>query len=479
VRFNVFLQDIKSYGSSEEDINPATLQPINGDLTRNTVFPESFTERYNLYNAVVNWDLGFANLTSSTSYSTFKAAATIDLSEFYNQYGPYFGVPQANFGVEEVVPTSVDRWTEEIRLTSPADHQFEWQLGSFLDSERTDQIQNVYGWLLPQRTLLEPLFNATLPERYFEYAFFGDVDYYFTPDIDLAAGLRWSRNDQHFTAGVEGVLAGGDDSSPPTLSAQSDTTFSVSPRWHITPDAMVYVRVASGYRPGGPNAIPPDAAGSVSAVQKSDTVLSYEVGTKTDWLDHRLTLDLSAFYVDWSDVQLTSVVNGFGFGANGGAAESEGLELQAAYRPLSGLTLGVTGSYTNAILTKDAPGVGGLAGDRLPTVPRWGTSATVDYTHTLFGDYDGVVGASLRYVGSRMSDFSLTGERVLVPAYDVVDLRLGIEDETRSVTFYVKNLFDERGFSTISDTLAPTPGSPYQATVIQPLTFGLSFIQRF
>jgi iron complex outermembrane recepter protein len=479
VRLNVFIQDIKSYDSSEEDIDPATLQPINGDLTRDTLFAEGFTERYNLYNAVLNWDLGFANLTSSTSYSTFKADASRDLSEFYSQFGPLLGVPQTNFGVQELVPTSVDRWTEEIRLTSPANHQFEWQLGSFLDSERTNQLQNVYGWLLPQRIVLTPLFNATLPERYFEYAFFGDADYYITPDIDIAAGLRWSRNDQHFTLGAEGLLVGGDDSSPPTMSSESDTTFSVSPRWHITPDAMVYARVASGYRPGGPNSIPPGGAGIVPAVQASDTVLSYEVGTKTDWLDHRLTLDLSAYYIDWSDVQLTSVVDGFGFGGNGGAAKSEGLELQATYRPLSGLNLGVTGSYTNAVLTKDAPGVGGLSGDRLPTVPRWGTSATADYSHPLFGDYDGVVGGTLRYVGSRLSDFSLTGERVTVPAYDVVDLRLGIQDETRSVMFYVKNLFDERGFSTIDDSLAPTSNSPYQATVIQPLTFGLSFIQRF
>jgi len=483
VQFNAFIQDIQSYGSSEEDVNPLTLKPIYGDLTQKRLFSEGFEEHYNLYNAVVKWDLGFANLMSSSAYSTFKADATSDLSEFYSQFagqlGPASNAPQNNFGVDEVVPTSVDRWTEEMRLASPSNHELEWQVGTFLDGQRTSQDQNIYGYLVPQHTLLGPLAFAQLPASYFEYAVFGNLDYYITSDFDIAGGVRWGRNSQDFTLGAEGPLVGGNASTPPATSAESDTTFSVSPRWHVTPDAMVYARIASGYRPGGPNDIPPGGAGIVPAEQQSDTVLSYEVGAKTEWLDHSLVVDVSSFYIDWSDVQLTSSVNGISFGGNGGAALSEGLELHTAYRPISALTLGFNGSYTNAYLTKDAPGVGGVTGDRLPTVPRWGSSATADYSMPAFGDFDAVAGGTFRYVGSRMSDFSLQAGRVTVPAYHVFDLRTGIRDDSLSITFFIKNLFDERGISTIGDSLAPTPTSPIQASIIQPRTFGLSLVKNF
>jgi outer membrane receptor protein involved in Fe transport len=482
VRLNVFIQDIQSDGASTVDVDPKTLQPVYGDLKENRLFQESFEERYNLYNAVVNWDLGFATLTSSSAYSTFKEDSTADLSELYGQFGPAFGVPQNQFAVNETEPTSVDRWTEELRLASPQNHDLEWQLGAYVDGQRTMQNQNIFGYALPQRSLVSELASAQLPASYFEYAFFGDVDYYLTSDIDVQAGLRWSRNDQHFTLGAEGPLVGGNDSSPPAGSTESDTTFAVSPRWHITLDAMVYARIASGYRPGGPNAIPPGGQGVVPPIQQSDTVQSYEVGAKTEWLDHRLVVDVSAYHVDWDDVQLTSTAGGFAFGGNGGAALSQGVELHTVYKPaqVQGLTLGFNGSYTDAYLTKGAPDVGGQTGDALPTVPRWGGSATVDYTMPLSNDLDGVIGGSFRYVDSRMSDFGLQAGRVKIPSYNVFDLRLGVEDDTVSAMLFVKNLFDERGISTIMDALAP-PGStsPYQATVIQPRTIGLSIIKQF
>ena len=479
IRLNAFIQDIQSDGASTVDVDPRTLQPVYGDLKENRLFQENFEERYNLYNAVVNWDLGFANLTSSSAYSTFKEDSQADISEFYSQLGPAFGFTPSQFAVNEIEPTSVDRWTEELRLASPQNHELEWQLGSFVDGQRTMQNQNIFAYIQPQHSLFAQLAAAQLPASYFEYAFFGNVDYYLTEDIDIQAGLRWGRNQQSFTLGAEGPLVGGNDSSPPASSSESDTTFAVSPRWHITKDAMVYARIASGYRPGGPNDIPPGGQGIVPPVQQSDSVQSYEVGAKTEWLDHRLVVDVSAYHVDWDDVQLTSSVNGFSFGGNGGAALSQGFELHTAYKPVQGLTLGFNGSYTDAYLTKDAPGVGGQTGDALPTVPRWGASASADYTMPLTNDLDGVIGGSFRYVGSRMSDFGLQAGRVRIPAYNVFDLRMGVEDDTVSAMLFVKNLFDERGISTIEDTLAPTPTSPYQATVIQPRTIGLSIIKQF
>ncbi|MEI9987593.1 MAG: hypothetical protein WDN69_33330 [Aliidongia sp.] len=67
----------------------------------------------------------------------------------------------------------------------------------------------------------------------------------------------------------------------------------------------------------------------------------------------------------------------------------------------NGVVLGLAGAYTDAVLTSDAPLIGGLRGDALPTVPRWSGAATMDYTFQAFGAWDATVGASYRVNGAR------------------------------------------------------------------------------
>src|SRR3546814_7350659 len=100
-------------------------------------------------------------------------------------------------------------------------------------------------------------------------------------------------NEQTFTQISEGAIV--PSANDPGESAESVWTFSVSPQFHINEDAMLYGRVATGYRPGGPNVIVPNVPPSVDA----DRMTNYEIGLKADLADRMVSVDAAFFWMDW------------------------------------------------------------------------------------------------------------------------------------------------------------------------------------
>ena len=95
----------------------------------------------------------------------------------------------------------------------------------------------------------------------------------------------------------------------------------MAPRFEINDNTSIYARVAKGFRPGGPNVLPPAAPADVSTFD-SDSLISYEAGIKAQTDDGRFTIDAALFHIDWKDIQLIATVNGFNINTNGSAAKS-------------------------------------------------------------------------------------------------------------------------------------------------------------
>jgi outer membrane receptor protein involved in Fe transport len=225
--------------------------------------------------------------------------------------------------VAETSDLNVKKWTEELRLASASAQALEWQLGAFFTRESSTLDQTLPVFLIPSQAfapLPAPLETAALDSLYREWSAFGEFTYHFSPAFDLALGGRWSENKQSANQEIGGLLV------PPQTtsgdSSESKFTYSVAPRWHISQDTMAYARVASGYRPGGPNALPPGAPAGVPRNYESDSTVNYELGSRTTLLDHRLSIDVAAFLIDWSKIQLLQVVENFGINANGGKART-------------------------------------------------------------------------------------------------------------------------------------------------------------
>ena len=502
IRLTAFGQTLHTDGTPEVDVIGAPdptappadqLQPDDGNYNQHRFIGEPSTFKYNLYSGTLDWNLGWGTLTWITSDGTTTENQFFDGTSAQFIPGVTGGdlvesllAPGTNAGVGETDDLYIKKFTQELRLASPAGQTLEWQLGAFYTRESSTLTETIPSFIIPTlaSTGLPSLEDIELDALYREWSGFGQVTYHFNPAFDLSLGGRWSENKQTESESIGGLLV-----SPPAItggaSTGTDFTYSVAPRWHLSQDTMAYVRVASGYRPGGPNALPPLTAGVPTSYQ-ADSTVNYEIGLKTLQLDHRLSIDVDAFLIKWKKIQLFEFVQSFGINANGGTATSKGLEWSFALTPFEGLNLTLTGAYVDAYLTADAPATGGLNGDHLPYAPKLSNSLDAEYTWHAFGDFSAFAGGTWSYIGSRFVDFSATttdgvtftpNPRTDLGSYSTLDLRLGLQDARWTFELYCKNIADSHGLTFYTNTGTPNLGG---AIVLQqPRTVGATLDLHF
>jgi len=525
IRLNAFGQDLHTDGSPDTDVIGAAdlpltppanqLQPQNGNFNQQRFINEPDTFKYRIYSGALNWNLGFGTFTSITSYGTTHQNGLSDVTS--SALAP--GVPAAgtfgsiatsllplvpppppagataNAGLAEAQTTDIKKWTQEFRLASSTGQTLEWQVGAFYTRESSVLAQTLPTFYIPTKvyTPLPSLENANLDALYREWAGFAQVTYHFSPQFDLGLGGRWSENKQSSNESTSGLLLASPPNPPMITTGDStgtDATYSVAPRWHVNENTLVYGRIASGYRPGGPNDLPPNPPASVQRQYQADKTTNYELGVRSDLLDKRLSVDVAAFLVDWKKIQLFEFVQvpgspGFGINANGGTARSKGLEWTLGLTPVTGLTFTLTGAYVDAKLTSAAPDAGGNNGDPLPFVPKWSTSLDGAYTWRAFNGFDAFAGATWNYIGSRFNDFSATAgatgfianPRPDLASYNTVNLRAGLENGRWTFELYAKNLGDTRGITYYANSATPNFGGAIG--YVQPRTLGGTITARF
>lgn len=487
--------DVVGVGVNPLSPPPNQLQPTRGDYTQERFIGEPSDYKTTNYSMELNWNPEWGHLTSVSSYgitdqSLFTDETSVQLAPGYT-WGDLaeslVGGTAGSYGVGSI---NLSKFTQEIRLASPASHTWEWQLGTFFTHEVSTVLETFDAFIIPggQNAGLPTLEIAGLDATYQELAGFGDLTYHINPQFDVSLGGRWSTNKQVATETVGGLLVNPSQVIPGSSNGNA-FTYSIAPRWNPNSNTMVYARVATGYRPGGPNPLPPGSPVGVPREYGSDTTTNYEIGTRSTLWNKRLSIDLAAFRIDWNKIQLTEIVEGFGVDANGGTARSQGIEWTVGLNPLAGLNFNLTGAYIDATLTSPAPVTGGASGDHLPYAPELSTSLDGSYQWRAFGRYATYVGATWSFVGSRMDDFSAISSvsngmpvfeavpRVALPNYKTVNLRSGIELGRYTLELYEKNVGDVRGISVYSNSGSPDFGG--ELGLIQPRTYGISLTAKF
>ena len=485
VRLTAVYQNTRTNGTSLVDINPVTLQPVHGDLTQERYLAEPRTFTYQNYNATLDWAFGPMRLVSSSSYGVLDSNQESDdtsLSEGSVTLGEVdstrLHVP-GPLGISADAPQTLDKFTQEIRLASRTSEPLEWQFGGYYTRE-----SGVLGELLSAVALpsaassgLPVLESDALSSTYTEWAGFGDLTYHFNSQFDIQGGARWSTNQQtgseHETAFFSGTT------SFDTRSQGDVVTYSLAPRWLVNGNTVTYARVATGWRPGGPNLLPVDAPAGVPKAYDADNTRNYEAGVRSTQINGTLSIDVAAFYVDWNKIQLVEVVDNTGVNGNGGTARSRGLEWTFGYVPVQRLTFTWIGAYTDAELTSPDSVINGNSGNPLPYVPKVTSSLDGEYQHPVFGDYKGFIGGNWSYVGSRSTDFasSPTRGQMELPSYNTFAARIGLENRSYRVEIYGKNLGDSRGITQYFAGNAP--GSAGELGVIRPRLVGVSLSARY
>lgn len=457
-----------------------------GRLTENEAFLQPFYSRANFYSATVDWNLGFADLVSATSWSRLASGQTINQTQEFANFYPLVGLaPGLTYEFNRL---DLKKVTQELRLTSPQADIVSWQIGGFYTDERQSNEQKVFAFdnaYQPIEALGPYLAYANIPTTYREYAVFGDVTWKITSAFDVTGGIRYSKNKQGFVTTEAGALLDEPQSPPVTLpsvpSTEDNTTWMGNARYHFAPDVMAYFRVATGYAPGGANTPYP---GVPQATVGAETLTSYEVGLKSEFLDRRASVDVAVFHIAWKDIQLNALLNGISYVTNGGAARSDGVELGTSYSPVQGLRFGFNSTYTDAHLTSLNADVSTpfILGAQLQNVSKWTASGTADYGWNLSSAMTAHVGGGIRWVGQQEGAELAAGMPYFVlPSYTMVDSNTSIVSGAWTFRVYANNLTNSRAFSFGRMNQDAVTGAIPQLdyALAQPRTIGGGFAVKF
>ncbi len=490
LRLSALYQDTKSDGLGDVEL------PVNGysgpalyGLQQNYIpHAGAFEHKLQAYSADLKFKLGSAELTSITAYNNSHFLAAYDYSP---EFSPYFTFPdyQVN-GTLVSNNEATSKFTEELRLAVPLTSRADWLLGLFYTHERGPYNQSIIAEDENSGAFVhnEVTFFETI--TYAERSVFTDLTLHVTDQLDIQLGGRATHLDQSFDETDKGDIVPDLDSQPspyifPTVKTSANAfTYLLTPELKISKDLMVYARVASGYRPGGPNsgAIPFDLPLSFSP----DKTQNYEVGVKGNVLDRLLTFDASLYYIDWKNIQLSYTLpsNGYGFVANGSRAKSRGAEISLESRPLTGLTVRTWVSLNRADLTETLPpdsSVYGVSGYALPFSSRFSGNFSVQQDIPVTDRVTAFGGVDVSYTGERFGNFQSptgTGEpppRQSYPGFAKTDLRAGVHYDNWNANLFASNIMDRRGQLNGGWGYVP----PYSFAIIQPRTIGLSVSRTF
>jgi iron complex outermembrane receptor protein len=475
LKLSALFQNIMADGTSD-----ATVQPGLGELeqVRTLRGVGGYDRDARFYSATLKVAFLGMNLISVSGYSVDTYKLDADLTEAFGQLAnSLLGVSGALFLERD----KTSKFTQEIRLSGSLQHRLDWLLGVFYTHEDSanrgtflavDPVGNSVAGLLG---------DDPYPTTYAEYAAFADFTVHVTDRLSVQIGGRESYNKQRYEETLSGPFYGGYLFNPPVHTKDNSFTYLFTPSFKVSPDLMVYARLASGYRPGGPNST--CILFSVPCEYQPDKTRNYELGAKGAVLDRRLTFDASVYYIDWKDIQITVVdpVTGLAYFTNGSRARSQGIELSAQVRPLNGLTLSGWVAWNDATLRSDLPpnsGAIGSSGDRLPASSRFSANLAIDEEWAVARGTIAFLAGSVSYVGDRKSDFSgsTAQPRLDLPEYVQTDIRGGLRYSSWTATVFLNNALDKRGV--LSSLYGVNPGE-FAVNYIQPRTVGISVAKTF
>jgi len=241
---------------------------------------------------------------------------------------------------------------------------------------------------------------------------------------------------------LEPIIGG---STPLTKQSENHFDYLATLRYQVQSSTYAYIRVASGFRPGGSNI----TAAGIPPTFGPDTLVNSELGIKSIFWDSRAAVEVAAFHVDWSKIQLQDFQGGFAYFANSGKAKIDGIDFSGQIIPTPGLTLTANFALTDARLARAAPQVGGQDGEQLPNTAKFSGSLTAQYKKLLFNDWSAVVGANYSYIGKRRASYdnSLSAPQFIMDSYSMVDLNVGVENARYRAGLFVRNVGNVRGLT--------------------------------
>jgi iron complex outermembrane receptor protein len=355
-----------------------------------------------------------------------------------------------------------DALSEELRIQSNPGKLIDWTAGLFFSHDRGHTRQFTYaGAQAP--AFLELSQGDQVTSSYSDadaksYAGFAEAVWHATPALAATVGGRYTHEQVS-------QLAYNTSSGVINNLVNAGATFNnFSPRFSVNyalnDSQNVYATISRGFKSGGVQPGTPLTTQSYAP----ETLWNYEVGFKGEFLDRRLQVNSSIFYMDWKNLQTESAfgqtnesgaIEFTGVIANAASAKSYGVESEVIGRVLPDLTLsgGIGydqakfGDYKNAYVEG---ALVDLSGAQLPNAPRWTGHAAGEYSYHFDSQHDGFVRLEWNFKGAIKPDLTSevhTGFPYDVPSYNVANLRLGVTTANWDVIAFAQNLFDRKYYT--------------------------------
>ena len=413
---------------------------------------------FDLYGVSVEYDVGFASISSATSYLdaeysylTGQDFGFLGSGSLFNGYGAH-------------------SFSQELQIRSNDDQPLHWLIGGFYQSaaSRFDFDANLTAITIAGYT-------TTTTDN---YSVFGEVSYdLFGGQLVPLVGVRYYSDDREYVSDSPlsgGYAAGGD--SPEKV------TWRVNLSYHPSRDITAFATVSTGFRSGitqtpfqvfvlNLSGIPGEEA------LNPDSLTNYEIGLKTRVADGTLQFGVNLYRIDFEDLQLGFAPSGVAAFANAGSGSTTGVDLEAQWNtPIEGLSLSAVANFNDSefgdvdpVIAATVPGV--QEGERLTN--------TTKYNYRFDADYEGSFNENMRWFwnasASSASSRVMAGDGYVVPGHSLYGGSLGLRGDTWEIALFGENLGDERGptFVRNGTTLFPVVVGPY------PRTFGLRLRANF
>lgn len=419
-----------------------------------------------------------------------------------------------------------DQFSQELRIATPRGKPVEAVAGAYYfqqnltvdqlteyGSDAAAYLAGVPAYLLPTYAQYSPALAALLayPNTRWDIwatpktrssAVFGQATWHATSRLNLTGGFRetyetksevvWRPNPTSTLTGQPSAALAY-NTYPKTGVSVADWAPSglISVDYKVTPDVMAYATLSRGEKAGGVStSLPASGLGVSSLKVRPEIDDDLEIGLKSQLFDHRLQLDVDAFAADIRDYQATYFETPPGGTStvqvltNVGRVRTQGFEVEAAARPVAGLTLNATGSYNDAYYASYPSGpcpvessaaACNLTGRPVAGAPRWIANLGGLYERPVLDGVTGYLGADYSWRSSYYgylddSRYDKTGD------YGIVNLRLGVRRDTGAwdVTLWAKNLGDKRYVASYLSYGSLIPGA-YIPFFGDPRTYGITF----
>jgi iron complex outermembrane receptor protein len=454
--------------------------------------------------------------------------------------------------------------SHELRISTPDNKRIRAIAGAYYEQFRIEDVMNFDYKTIPSCTTaliaaggacsgsVQPIPGSTIntpglkpgntafgedtQRGYDQFAFFGSVDFDILPNLTLTGGTRYynysefEKGSQYETyasncyqvlvctiagSGNVNIDAANDQVTYHGFKSRGSLT------WKPSDATMVYATFSQGFRPGGFNRatklILPDVNGVAQLIRpngyKPDSLTNWEGGIKTNLFDHKLQLNLSAYYMVWENVQIGffNPAGGFGntsFVTNGANFHVKGLEAQFTARPVHGLSLQGSATYNDSkqvtqpcflannpasvnngkcitsylvsgVLTAVQSPFGAL-GSSLPYAPHIQADLRVRYEWKGPAALDWFVSSGVGYTGVTYNQPSTypSGDNVLIPGttllryrqpgYALVDASIGFRHDNWNLSVFGQNITNSQ-----ASTFTSSAQFIKSEVITRPMTYGL------